>query len=98
MLGQLSGAGEFSYRKMFGEYLVYLNGKQVLSVCDNTVYVKMLPELAELLGDAQVGYPYEGAKPCYILDIDDSALAVKAVTAVERATPLPTKKARKYKR
>ena len=35
--GQLSSPFELSYRKMFGEYMVYANGKPVLLVCDNTV-------------------------------------------------------------
>ena len=39
---QIAGCGEIRYRKMFGEYLVYVNEKPVLLVCDNTVYVKML--------------------------------------------------------
>jgi TfoX/Sxy family transcriptional regulator of competence genes len=26
------------YRKMFGEYMVYVNDKPLLLVCDNTVY------------------------------------------------------------
>ena len=36
-------------RKMFGEYMVYLNDRPVLLVCDNTVFVKRLPELADLM-------------------------------------------------
>ena len=31
---QLSDAGTISYRKMFGEYMVYLNDKPVVIVCD----------------------------------------------------------------
>ena len=33
---QLEGTGEVRSRKMFGEYMVYLNDKPVLLVCDNT--------------------------------------------------------------
>ena len=32
--------GEVWSRKMFGEYMAYLNEKPVLLVCDNTVFVK----------------------------------------------------------
>lgn len=28
------------YRKMFGEYMMYINEKPVLLICENTVYVK----------------------------------------------------------
>ena len=37
---QLVGAGAMSYRKMFGEYAVYLDGKVVALVCDNQLFVK----------------------------------------------------------
>ena len=50
--GQLAGAGAVRRRKMFGEYMVYVNGKPLLLVCDNTVFVKMLPALSAVLGFA----------------------------------------------
>ena len=46
---RLHGAGGLRYRKMFGEYMVYVNDKPVLLVCDNTVFVKIVPELAALV-------------------------------------------------
>ena len=57
---RLHGAGGLRYRKMFGEYMVYVNDKPVLLVCDNTVFVKIVPELAALMADAERGLPYEG--------------------------------------
>lgn len=55
--------GKITYKKMFGEYMVYANEKPVLLVCDNSVFVKILPEIREILGsDAQTGMPYDGAK------------------------------------
>ena len=32
-------------RKMFGEYMVYINDKPIFTVCDTTVYVKKLPQI-----------------------------------------------------
>ena len=49
---QLAGFQPLRYRKMFGEYMVYLSDRPILTVCDNTVYVKMYPELAQLLDSA----------------------------------------------
>lgn len=86
---QIEGAGEVRFKKMFGEYMVYVNDKPVLLVCDNTVYVKMLDSIADIMKDAPVGTPYSGAKQHYILDIDDSDLAVEVAKALERVTPLP---------
>lgn len=49
---QLVGIENVRYKKMFGEYMVYVNDKPVLLVCDNTVYVKKLPEIEELMSGA----------------------------------------------
>ena len=42
--------------------MVYVNDKPVLLVCDNTVYVKKLPEIEELMSGAECGVPYDSAK------------------------------------
>ena len=84
--------GEVRSRKMFGEYMVYVNDKPVLLVCDNTVFVKIVPELAALMADAERGLPNEGAKEHYILDIDDTDLARQVVAVLETVTPLPKPK------
>ena len=86
---------EVSYKKMFGEYMVYVNSKPVLLVCNNTVYVKMLDEIKEEMQNADKGEPYKGAKPHYILDIDDSEFAKKIVRILEPVTPLPKPKKKK---
>ena len=46
---QLEGIWGIDYRRMFGEYQIYVNDKPVLLVCDNTVFVKNHPALAHLL-------------------------------------------------
>jgi len=92
---QIEGIGDISTKKMFGEYMVYLGGKPVLTVCDNTVFVKKLPELSELMAGADCGFPYEGAKEHYILDIDDNDLARQVVAVLEAVTPLPKPKKKK---
>ena len=73
----------------------YVNDKPVLLVCDNTVFVKIVPELAALMADAERGLPYEGAKEHYILDIDDTDLARQVVAVLETVTPLPKPKKKK---
>ena len=37
---QIIGTGKIRYQKMFGEYMVYVDEKPILIVCDHTVYVK----------------------------------------------------------
>lgn len=74
---------------MFGEYMVYIDGKPVLSVCDNTVFVKKYAELFELLCDADCGYPYEGAKEHYILDVENQELTHKVLDVLKRIVQPP---------
>lgn len=89
--GQIKHDGIIRYRKMFGEYMVYLNDKPVLLVCDNTVFIKMLPAVEEIMRTAETGYPYDGAKEHYILDVDDEFLFNKAVSILETVTPISKK-------
>lgn len=80
------------YRKMFGEYMIYVNEKPILLVCDNIVYVKKLPELNDLLKDNEVGIPYASAKEHYILNINERSLMNDVIDILEKVTPLPKKK------
>lgn len=93
---QIAGVGAVRYRKMFGEYMVYVNDKPLLLVCDNTVFVKMQPELADVMAGAETGLPYDGSKEHYILDIEDRAKTMAVIEILEPITPLP--KQRKKKR
>ena len=93
---QITGAGDVRYRKMFGEYMVYVNDKPVLLVCDNTVFVKQLDCVGDLMKNADKACPYTGAKEHYILDIEDADFSRKIVSVLEPVTPLP--KPRKKKR
>jgi hypothetical protein len=92
--GQIEGTGAVRHRKMFGEYMVYVNDKPLLLLCDNTVYVKMLPCLDELYVECERGVPYTGAKEHYILDVDNMEFAKQVIRAIEPVTPLPKPKKR----
>lgn len=91
---QINGVGEIRYKKMFGEYLVYVNEKPVITVCDNMAFVKKLDCISELMEDAETGFPYKGAKEHYILDIDNSELSKAVIEKVEEVTPVPKKKSK----
>ncbi len=86
---QIKGIGEVKYKKMFGEFMVYLNGKPVIIVCDNVPFVKKLDCIKQLMQNAQTGYPYKGAKEHYILEIDNTDLSKSVVSKIEEVTPLP---------
>lgn len=80
---------------MFGEYMAYLNGKPILTVCDNTVFVKKLPEIGDIMSGADLGFPYDGAKECYILDIENGELLDRLIPVLEKVTPVPKPKKKK---
>lgn len=87
VLEKLKPFGQAKIRKMFGEFLVYLDGHLVLSVCDNTVFVKKFPELEELLQDAPCGVPYDGAKEHYIVDVENRELLERLIPLLKRIAP-----------
>lgn len=89
---QLDGIEGTSYKKMFGEYLVYIQGKPILLVCDNCVMIRKVPELAELMKDAADGFPYEGARAHYILDIENRELVRSVIEILLAITPMPKRK------
>lgn len=89
---QLQEVWNIRYRKMFGEYMVYVNDKPIVLICDDTVFVKKISCIEEKMKDALVGFPYQGAREHYILDVDQRDFCKEIVTEVERVTPLPKKK------
>ena len=95
---QISGCGAIRYRKMFGEYMVYVNDKPILLVCDNTVYVKKHDVLKEIMKNAESGFPYDGSKEHYVLDIDNSELSKSVVRLIEPMLSIPKKRNRKTKK
>ena len=92
VMNQLEGIGALRSRKMFGEYCVYVNDKPIILICDDQVFLKIIPELTEIMQNAETGFPYAGASERYILDIDNRDLAREAVTILEHSTPLPKPK------
>lgn len=94
---QIRGVGYVRHKKMFGEYMVYVNEKPILLVCDNIVYVKELDVIEDRMKDAERGSPYSGAKEHYILDIDDAEFAKEIILILEPVTPLPKPKKKKIK-
>ncbi|MCH5181290.1 MAG: TfoX/Sxy family protein [Prevotellaceae bacterium] len=90
----LSPLGAVRFRKMMGDYVIYLDEKCVATACDNLLYVKMLPCLGDVMRNAETGKPYEGAKDCYVLDISDESFARRVVSLLWENLPFPKRKAK----
>ena len=92
VLENIQGFENVKAKKMFGEYMIYINEKPVLLVCDNTVFVKKIPEVSSLFENAECGFPYDGAKEHFVLDIENKELSSKVLSTLEKVIPVPKKK------
>lgn len=90
----LQRAGEVRLRPMMGEYCVYVRDKVAGLICDNTLMLKDTPTVAELLPDAEVGYPYEGARTLmrFVPDVENVPLMEKVLDALYVEVPEKRKK------
>lgn len=86
-----------TFRKMFGEYALYVRGKVVAFVCDNQLYLKPTPEGKAFLGATTERPPYPGGKNHYLLgdEIDDRDRLRQALLITEAALPAPAVKRKK---
>lgn len=97
---QVVAAGDnIRYRKMFGDYMLYCDDRPVLLICDDTVYVKQIPETMAIFAMHAVapdaGIPYKGARPHWILDIENIDLSVDMVRELARVLPVSKPKKKK---
>jgi len=65
--GQMSLGRNVVFKKMFGEYGLYCEGKMVALVCDDKLFVKPTPGGRTYIGDVVEEPPYRGAKPCFFI-------------------------------
>ena len=69
---QLSGAGEITYKKMFGEYGLYCDSKIFANISDDQLFVKITEAGRSLFPGLPEAPPYPGAKNCFLIeDVDD---------------------------
>lgn len=99
VVDQVSSAGNIRTRKMFGEFVVYCDDRPVLLVCDDTVFVKKISPTRDIFTahgiTPECGIPYPDAKEHYIVDIENSELALALVREMRRITPIPQPRKKK---
>ena len=98
ILQKLRLSDRISARAMFGEYALYADGKVVALVCDNLLYVKILPASQELERQCEKGEPYPRAKPHYIVEEGQLTTVENLpgiLLAVAESLPEKKKKAKK---
>ena len=86
-----------TYKKMFGEYALYLDGKVVAFACDNSLFVKPAEATRKLTANLPQRPPYPVAKPYPVADelLDEPDRLRDLLLATEQAMPSPKPKAPK---
>jgi TfoX/Sxy family transcriptional regulator of competence genes len=97
IIDQMAMPAHVTYKKMFGEYVLYFDTKLFALVCDNKLYIK--PTLAgrAYIKDVVEAPPYEGAKPSFLIEeqLDDHVWLKKLVTITVQELPEPKPKKKK---
>lgn len=85
--GQMEPAGVISYRRMFGEYGLYCDGKFFAMICDDQLFFKLTEQARSLAArldiEALEAPPYSGARNALLVKHVDNR---EALSALARAT------------
>ena len=93
---QMGAAGEITYRKMFGEYGIYCDGKIFGVICEDQLFVKITEGGRKLWPDLEEGSPYHGAKPHFLIEeLEDRERLAELVQVTCRELPMPKPKKKK---
>ena len=93
ILEQLSELDDVTYRAMMGEYIIYYRGKIVGGIYDDRFLVKPVKAALEMMPDADMELPYEGAKEMLLIeDLDDREFLSDLLEAMYDELPSPKKK------
>ena len=95
ILEKLGEPKKFSTRAMFGEYALYAEGKVVALICNDQLYVKILPQSAELESICDKDEAYPGSKKFYV--VEEGMLSTlrhlpEILLDIAKSLPVPKKK------
>ncbi len=68
ILEQLSDLEDISHRAMMGEYILYYRGKIFGGIYDDRFLIKPVKIAKEMMPDADMELPYDGAKEMILVD------------------------------
>lgn len=72
ILEQLSDLEDVTYRAMMGEYIIYYRRKIIGGIYDDRFLVKPVKSAMEMMPNAKMELPYEGAKEMLLVeDVED---------------------------
>lgn len=99
IVDQIQNSGQIAYKKMFGEYAIYCDGKVVALVCDNQLFVKPTQNGQKFIGTVKEAPPYPKAKNYYLIcdQLDDKEWMCKLIQITADELPVPKAKSKKKK-
>ena len=93
ILEQLSDLDDITYRAMMGEYIIYYRGKIIGGIYDDRFLVKPVKSAMEMMPDASMELPYEGAKEMILVDdVEDRDFLSELLESMYEELPAPRKK------
>ena len=93
ILDQLSGLDDISYRAMMGEYILYYRGKIFGGVYDDRFLIKPVKIAKEMMPDADMELPYDGAKEMLLVDdVENREFLKELIEAMYEELPAPRKR------
>lgn len=93
ILEQLSDLDEISYRAMMGEYIIYYRVKIIGGIYDDRFLIKPVKSAMAMMPEANMEFPYEGAKEMLLVDdVDDREFLKELLEAMYEELPAPRKK------
>ncbi len=95
LVEQAGSRTNLAFRKMFGEYALYCQGKVVALVCDDELYIKPTQAGRTVLREIIEKPPYKGAKPYFWISgdkWDDDQWLAELFLVTAEALPVPKRK------
>lgn len=89
-----------TFKKMFGEFGLFRDGKMFGMICDGRLFVKTTEGGRAFIGDVVEAPPYPGAKPIFLIEehLEDGEWLSELVRITTRELPVPKpKKPKKLK-
>ena len=90
VLDLLRDVPEISYRKMMGEYVLYVSGKVFGGIYDDRFLVKHAKASDAVLQTEEL--PYEGGSMMLLVDIEDPETIADMVVSMASELPTPKKR------
>ena len=93
VLEQLSELDDITYKAMMGEYIIYYREKIVGGVYDDRFMVKPVKTAKNMMPEAELELPYEGAKEMLLVDnIENKEFLKELLEGMYGELPAPKKK------